>query len=269
MMLPPIGVSSVPDSFWRQLRAAPSALLLLDYDGTLAPFRVERLQAVPYPGVRGRLRRLLRLAGTRLVIVSGRPAADVVGLLRLSPAPEVWGMHGLERRLGDGTVERDEPTAAARALLDKAARLTDAAGLAPERLERKPAAVAFHWRGLSRMETETIRRKLQPRLEQLVEGSPMELHSFNGGLEVRPRSVDKSRAVGRLLAEEGVDAAVAYLGDDLTDEDGFRALGDRGLPVLVRSRPRPTAARVRLVPPRDLFRFLDRWIELRTVEADA
>jgi trehalose-phosphatase len=262
-MLPATGFASVPASFWQELAEAPAALLLLDYDGTLAPFRVERLEAVPYPGVRSRLQRLLQSRGTRLVIVSGRSAAEVVRLLGVSPPPEIWGMHGLERQRPDGTTEREEPTAAALAILDEAARQAEAAGLAGERLERKPAAVAAHWRGLSSMKTETIRRELQLALERLVDGSPMELHSFDGGLEVRPRGIDKGRAVERLLAEESARAAVAYLGDDVTDEDAFRALGGRGLSVLVRSQPRPTAADLRLEPPLDLLRFLDLWIELR------
>ena len=269
MPLPPTGVASVPASFWQELAEAPAALLLLDYDGTLAPFRVERLEAVPYPGIRSRLESLLGSSCNRLVIVSGRPATDVVHLLRLSAAPEVWGMHGLERRYPDGTVERDEPTPPALALLDRVERLAKAAGLPAERLERKPAAVAIHWRGMSRMEAEALCRELPASLEPLLEGSPMEVHGFDGGLEVRPRGVDKGRAVERLMAEEGAAAAVAYLGDDLTDEDAFRALGARGLSVLVRSQPRPTAARLRLEPPRDLLSFLDRWIELRQGNPDA
>jgi trehalose-6-phosphatase len=40
------------ETFWQQLQTAPQKVLLLDYDGTLAPFHLERNKAFPYPGVR-------------------------------------------------------------------------------------------------------------------------------------------------------------------------------------------------------------------------
>jgi trehalose-6-phosphatase len=40
------------DSFLEQLRTASSCVLLLDYDGTLAPFNVDRSLALPYPKFR-------------------------------------------------------------------------------------------------------------------------------------------------------------------------------------------------------------------------
>jgi trehalose-6-phosphatase len=52
---------------------------------------------------------------------------------------------------------------------------------------------------------------------------------------------------------------VAFLGDDLTDEDGFLAIRGRGLGILVRKTFRPTAAEVHLHPPRELLEFLDQW----------
>jgi len=55
---------------------------------------------------------------------------------------------------------------------------------------------------------------------------------------------------------------MAYLGDDITDEDAFQALGNRGLKVLVRQEPRQTLADIQIKPPDDLFKFLDKWIEL-------
>ena len=63
-----------------------------------------------------------------------------------------------------------------------------------------------------------------------------------------------------MLAEVDSRAPVAYLGDDVTDEEPFRSLNGRGLTVLVRPTYRFTAAQYWLRPPDDLQRFLHDWI---------
>jgi len=60
------------DDFLIELNEAKQAVLLLDYDGTLAPFAIERDQAVPYQGVRKLLSKIRQDTNTRLIIISGR-----------------------------------------------------------------------------------------------------------------------------------------------------------------------------------------------------
>src|SRR5438270_891959 len=71
---------------------------------------------------------------------------------------------------------------------------------------------------------------------------------------------DKGDAMRAILMETNPDAAVAYLGDDQTDEDAFRALKGRGLTALVRPESRPTAADIWLQPPQELIEFFDDWL---------
>ena len=66
------------NSFFARLARAPRAALLLDYDGTLAPFHVDPAQALPYPGVRTALDALIEQTDTRVVIVSGRWTRDLL-----------------------------------------------------------------------------------------------------------------------------------------------------------------------------------------------
>ena len=88
----------------------------------------------------------------------------------------------------------------------------------------------------------------------------MKLLEFDGGVEMRMPDLDKGDAVRTVLQEVGPGVPTAYLGDDLTDEQAFRALGDRGLSVLVRSNARRTAAQLWLKPPEELMDFLSRWV---------
>ena len=93
-------------AFLEQIRAAPVSVLLLDYDGTLAPFHVDRSRAYPYPGIVSLLDRIVRCGKTRIIIISGRSIVELGTLLAPMNSFEMWGSHGLERQLSDGSYSR-------------------------------------------------------------------------------------------------------------------------------------------------------------------
>jgi len=244
--------------FFEQLRSASVRILLLDYDGTLAPFRAERDRAYPYPGVPGLLSQIIA-SGTRVVLISGRPAHDLLRLSGIDPPPEIWGSHGLERLRPDGSYEVDALSPEQEAGLSRASEFLDAQSMA-DRMERKPGSVALHWRGLASQDVEGLRDKVQQVWRELASHCSLELLDFNGGLEIRVQGKDKGNAVRAILKESNSDAAIAYLGDDRTDEDAFQALRGKGLTVLVREQLRPTLAEIQLRPPEELIEFLEEWL---------
>src|SRR5512139_1698560 len=87
------GLSS---DFWNRVHSADRRLLMLDYDGTLAPFHVSRMNARPSERCMEILRSIVESGHTKLVIVSGRPANEVRSLLPGLPV-ETFGAHGFER----------------------------------------------------------------------------------------------------------------------------------------------------------------------------
>ena len=84
--------------------------------------------------------------------------------------------------------------------------------------------------------------------------------NFDGGVEILAPAANKGNAIQSIIEGHDPEAAIAYLGDDQTDEDAFQALKGRGLSILVRSEPRPTAADLRLQPPEELIEFLHNWL---------
>ena len=234
------------------------SLLALDYDGTLAPFRVERDEARPPAEVRALLQRLTAATSTRVVIVSGRAIADLEALLDIEPLPEIYGVHGWEHRLADGSrADPALPDAVARALDAEVARLeADGDG---GRIERKSAGLALHWRGLDAAGAAAVEARIGARWRELAAREGFEVRAFDGGLELRRPGRDKGGVMRELLASTPLDAAVAYLGDDETDEDAFRALEGRGLALLVAGEPRPTAAR-EVIAPDAVAGFLREWL---------
>ena len=247
-------------AFYERVAAVPGRVLMLDYDGTLAPFHVQPERAVPYPEVAAVIERIVSGEATRVVIVSGRPADEVPPLLCLSKPPEIWGSHGWERLLPDGRRVVEQPDSAARGAL--AAAVERVADLLQDgaRLERKLASVALHWRGLPERAVEDLKARAGKAWQALAAEGVVEILTFDGGLELRSVGCNKQYAVKAVLSETPHDHTVAYLGDDITDEDAFRAIKTRGLGVLVRPEFRETEADVWLKPPEELLEFLRHWI---------
>jgi trehalose-phosphatase len=248
------------DRFFGDLGPATARALLLDYDGTLAPFHTQRDQAIPYPGVREILGAMQQAGHTRLAVVSGRALADLAPLLGLDPPPELWGTHGWERQLPGLARELAALDPAAARGLEAALALALAHGLA-EGCERKPTSLALHWRGLPAQAAQELHAWALRHWLPLARGAGLVAHDFDGGIELRAPGRDKGDAVRTILGELGDRAVAAYLGDDRTDEDAFAAIKGRGMAALVRDEPRPTAADVRLCPPDELLAFLRRWHE--------
>lgn len=245
-------------TFFAGFTGASRPLLLLDYDGTLAPFHVDRFQAVPWPGTRELLKSIQNQQKTRMVVVTGRPAREIIPLLGLDQPLEVWGLHGFERVTADGQIEQQHLPDAIVQKLDELRRQLQRdsfGGL----FESKPNAAVMHWRGVSPQAAAQIEQHTRALFEPAAHIDGFRLLPFESGLELRAGR-DKGGAIDALLSEYSGCEPVAFLGDDLTDEAGFRALKGRGLGALVRPEWRETDADVWLHPPNELNGFLENWL---------
>jgi trehalose-6-phosphatase len=235
LLSPKAQPEQILESFFQKLSAAPQCALLLDYDGTLAPFRVQPDKAVPYPGVRRILNLILKAQHTRVVLITG------------------W-----ERLRADGSYQIAQFDELALKGLAEADAWVETEGLA-DRCEHKPGCLALHWRGLKPIRIQRIRAKVSKNWPLLAYKKGLILTEFDGGMELRVQGRNKGHAVKTILRETEKGAVVTYLGDDITDEDAFKALKGKGLSVLVREEFRPTTADVWLKPPEGLLEFLSRW----------
>ena len=247
-------------AFFGGFAGSARPLLLLDYDGTLAPFRVDRFTARPWAGVRELLAAIQQQGRTQMAVITGRPAAEIAPMLRLDPPLEVWGLHGAERLYPDGRRELEQAPAATQAKLEELREYLrrDALG---GLFENKANGVVMHWRGATRRKSEQVERRTRALFEPLAHMEGLALLDFDAGLELRVGR-NKGGAIEAILAEAGSAGPVAYLGDDLSDEAAFQAVnrvGRRGLSVLVRREWRETAAKVWLRPPVELKGFLEQW----------
>lgn len=252
-------------NFFGAFEKSHHPLLLLDYDGTLAAFRVDRFTATPFAGVRSLLQQIQDHGHTRMAVVTGRPAGEIAPLLQLSRPLEVWGLHGAERLYSDGQRELEQAPPATQARLEELKqhlRRDSLGGL----FEDKANGAVMHWRGLPRKKAEHVEQRTRALFEPLSKLEGLTLLHFEAGLELRTGR-DKGAAIEAILAETDSSSPVAFLGDDLTDEAGFSVINHANRPhlsVLVRRTLRETAADVWLTPPQEVTDFLRRWIEAET-----
>src|ERR1043165_8823918 len=140
--------------FFKNLQTQ-QALIMLDYDGTIAPLLVERMHAYPYPGIKERLHHLMQLKNTRTVIVSGRSLVSLERLLDMPSNLELWGSHGMERKLPNSELILAEISSATQNWLKEGAKACEKT-IDIEHYEIKPYSVAIHLRGLPENEKEKI-----------------------------------------------------------------------------------------------------------------
>lgn len=248
------------ETFFQELESK-QPLLMVDYDGTLAPFHPDPYQAAPYPGVMNRLSKVLETS-TRLIIISGREIKNLLPFITLKPVPELWGSHGAERLKTDGTYFREQINAIQTEGLLKS-KAVCRQYLAMDRFELKAASVAINWRGEEEGLKKDLEKIIRVEWQEIAKTYFLEIHPFDGGVEIRVPGINKGEAVKKILNEYTVDGgfSIAYLGDDLTDEDAFAALENKGLKILVREQWRPTHADVQMIPPQEILDFFDEWVK--------
>jgi trehalose 6-phosphate phosphatase len=205
----------------------PHAALLLDLDGTLLDIAPTPDAVVVPPELPGVLRRLrARLSGA-LAVVSGRPIAQVDGLLGDAPLA-VAGEHGGAIRHAPGA--KVEYAALAEPPAQWLAEAEHLAGLTPGvLLERKRRGFVLHYR-LAPEAGPSLRRAMLAMLDGHADR--FVLMAAHMAWEMKPLGADKASAVAAVMACMPFTGRVpVYIGDDVTDEDGMaaaRALGGLG-----------------------------------------
>ena len=244
------------EAFIRPLRGRRLAIFL-DYDGTLTPIVSRPEEAHLSPRAR---RVLCDLAATRPTsIVSGRALKNVRELIGID-AITIAGSYGFDVAGPGGLRLEAAPglrpvVASAFEELVAAARAINGA-----LVENKVYSVSVHYRNVASIDV--------PRLGALVD----EAASHHTGLrkalgkkvfELRPRTTwNKGHAINWILERlAGEPATPVFFGDDLSDEDAFRAVRQRGPGILVSAETRPSAAKWRVSDTDEVLNVLERLVD--------
>lgn len=229
--------------------------VFFDYDGTLTPIVSDPARAMLSEKTKGLLQELSK--HWTVVIMSGRALADVRELVALDTLIYA-GSHGMEVSGPDDSFH-EEPMQEFLPVLDTAEReLRETIADLKVRIERKPYAIAVHYRQAS----EDVVPELEKRVHRVADAYP-ELDKTGGKkiFELRPRSEwNKGKALLHLIKKlhtNGARIIPLFIGDDNTDEDAFRSLADQGIGIRTGYKVERTTAHYTLKDPCEVTAFME------------
>ncbi len=221
--------SALDDDTVRSRLAGRRPAVFLDYDGVLTPIVDRPEEAVLSEPMRATVRALAERHP--VCIITGRDRAVVQHLMGVDDLA-VAGSHGFDIWTPQhGSISSDRIDAHAELIATVTERLREAVGTLPGvQVEPKRASVAVHFRLAAPEDARRVGEAVQQLLEQF--GDELALTPGKMVYELKP-NIDwhKGKAVLHLievLGLDGDDVVPLYLGDDITDEDAFRALQEHG-----------------------------------------
>jgi trehalose 6-phosphate synthase/phosphatase len=230
--------------------------ILLDYDGTLAPYQKLPSLATPSEELIQLLGQLTNEPSNEIIIISGRDIKTLekwLGRLPLNMIAE----HGASIKYREGewkelvsinTEWKDQVRPIMELFVDRCAGSF---------IEEKKTTVAWHYRNTNPELGFMRSRELRNSLLQLTANTSLQVVDGNKVLEVRMAGVDKGAAALHMLENIQPDFTLC-IGDDVTDEDMFKAL--RGRAYTIKIGRANTAAQYTILSQRDVFPFLRRFI---------
>ena len=236
---------------------AAKRCILLDYDGTLAPYQKLPSLAAPSEELIALLNDLTVDEANHVIIISGRDAPTLekwLGHLSLHLVAEHGAMVRFKGEEWKETVTvstewKEQIRPLMQLFVDRCAGSF---------IEEKKSTLAWHYRntypelGFSRS------RELRNSLLQLTANTSLQVIDGNKVLEVRTVGVDKGATATNMLAVVEPDF-ILCMGDDATDEDMFRTLRDKGYTIKIGRGS--TAAAYTFLTQKEVFPFLRRFMQ--------
>lgn len=242
---------------------AKSRCLLLDYDGTLVPFARLPVEAAPNQELKALLTDLSADPKNHVIIISGREANTLDRWLGDLP---LWlvAEHGASYKMQDNQWQQsvsipNQWKGEIRPIMEMfVSRCVGSF------IEEKTNTLAWHYRTTHPDLGFTRSRELINNLSQLLSNTMLQVVDGNKVVEVRMSGFDKGVMATRIVNELQSEF-VLCIGDDTTDEDMFKALGDRAYNIKVSNGP--TAAQYTVFDQQKVLQILRRLMQpVKTME---
>jgi trehalose 6-phosphate phosphatase len=243
-------------------------LLFLDYDGTLAPIAPTPEEAILPRENKLLLERLVKIPSFQLVVISGRALSDVKHMVGVKGIV-YSGNHGWEIEGVDIHFESllsPEISALMESIkYELAARLSDIQGAF---IEDKGVTLSVHYRQVPQDKELLVKRLSHQTWQNYERQNRIRISPGKKVLEVRPPvDWDKGKAALWILRKQEIlrgkgQVLPIYIGDDVSDEEAFKALRAQGITILVSEEERSSAAEYRIKGPSQVTEILKHMVEM-------
>jgi trehalose 6-phosphate phosphatase len=285
----PRHVSEEVDLLSRALGGAYRVYLFADYGGTLVP-HVDGPDATPTDELLKRLEQLSHVESFSVYVLSRRSVDELDGILGLADIGLI-GLSGFEIRKPGGETTHPVDIGSTGRLLQHIELEAHGCLCEHSGVELVNCGFSLSLRH-GACDCDTVRGATQcfSRLvRSLDEHKQLEVLYGHGSIEARMAGWRKGDAVEHVLREASVDDTLAiYMGDDVTDEEAFEAIGawsgdqdesapwmrgdpdeeddsvPRSIPILVSPSPRPTTASLFVRDPHEVYEFLSSMTAIAT-----
>lgn len=241
---------------------AHSRLIMLDYDGTLAPFSALPQSAVPGEGLIRILRRLVQDQHSLIALISGRSRVDLERWF--SEIPNLWlgAEHGavlwspLTRNWEQNYDASDDWKKGVYPILEHFVDRTPGSFI-----EEKEFSLVWHYRMADPEFGDWLANDLVANLDHMLAESPVKAVKGRKTVEVKSLWANKGQVYSRLLLSGAVPDFIMAAGDDVTDEDLFARLPEHAWTIHIGRKA--SRAKYYLTGPDEMVSFLGELYEPR------
>jgi len=252
----------------KELLSNKFILLLLDYDGTLTPIVQTPSKAIIHKATKGLLQKLSRSLYCKIGIISGRKLEDIKNIVGVDGITYA-GNHGLEIQ---GPKIKFESQVSPRLKLIICNIATDMkkqlSGIKGALIEDKGLTLSIHYRLVDKKYLPSFDNIFSKVINPYIVRDKIQVNAGKKVYEIKPPvKWDKGKVVLWFLARQqfisgGKNVLPIYIGDDITDEDAFKALKRKGLTVFV-GRPGNSKADYYLKNTEEVTKFLRSILDLQ------
>ncbi len=245
-----------------RITRAKKVIFFLDYDGTLTPIKKKPGLARLDRDTKTLLKKLAKRASSKVFIISGRSLKNVKNLIGVKSLYYI-GNHGIELE-GPHLKYINRSAKALKPFIQKSYKsLKKKLRFKGVILESKTYTMSLHYRLVNPDKVPTLKRVFKNTIKDLLKRGKIKITEGKKVLELHPNiKWNKGDIVNWVLRRlKSKRALLICIGDDRTDEDAFKALGKRGISILVSKNRKKTFAQYRLNSPKEVVKFLYEFVD--------
>jgi len=234
-------------------RRKKNIIFFLDYDGTLTPIKSKPHLAKLKRSTKKILKNLNHKKN--IFIISGRSLSNVKNLIGIKSIYYI-GNHGIEVKGPHLNYVHPQAKKIKPYIQKVYKKLKKKLKIKGVLVENKTYTLSVHYRLVKPYLVSRVKKDFTKLVGDLLKSKKVKITNGKKVFEVRPNiNWHKGKSISWVLKKQKKCLPIC-IGDDITDEDAFKALGKKGISILVSRKKRKTNANYRLSSPGEVVSLL-------------